>query len=261
MSEYKEVYMNIESESEDEEWNIEAYSSGSDDEDAVLPKKKRKLSVSPILLHNEVSSKMSKNKTSTPKGIDSRITRASKLQLIKSSQNKTVKSATSKLKSIKTSQNKKSSPHIKRGRKCASSCPNKSSSLTSDKCIGSVPSTKIKNSISSVTKSKRQVKAKKIKSKTREKFKTQECGWKSANFTPKLFDFDVSTSGLSSHVPENSNYDPSFFFELFFDEKLIDMIVDQSNKYHHSIPVRCKDSNKRKHQKAWVDIERPETVQ
>lgn len=198
--------------------------------------------------------------------------RASKLKSIKTSQNKRAASklksnrtsqnkiAPSKLSSIKTSQHKKSASQIKRrGRPASSnSRPNQASAMMSAKSIASVPPTKKKNSISSVIKNKNRMKTKKKNSKTQGKFKTQVDGWKSGNFIPKLFDFDGSESGLSSNVPQNSNYDQLFFFELFFDEKLIDMIVEQSNKYHDSIPVRCKDSNKRKHQKAWIDIDRKE---
>ncbi|XP_037031053.1 piggyBac transposable element-derived protein 4-like [Bradysia coprophila] len=36
------------------------------------------------------------------------------------------------------------------------------------------------------------------------------------------------------------------------------MIVEESNRYHETIPIRCKDSNKRKHQKAWEPIDRKE---
>lgn len=49
-----------ESESKDEEWNLEVYSS--DEEDAV-PKKKQKMSEPETLLRNKMSSKISKNKS------------------------------------------------------------------------------------------------------------------------------------------------------------------------------------------------------
>ncbi len=127
---------------------------------------------------------------------------------------------------------------------------------TSKKRTASGPPTKIKNCISTGKKRKNQVKQKKGKWKSQGK--TKNDGWISENFTPQLFNFDNSASGLSSNVPQNSNPDPLFFFELFFDEKLMDIIVEESNKYHESITVRCKDPNKRKHQKAWVPIDRNE---
>lgn len=88
------------------------------------------------------------------------------------------------------------------------------------------------------------------------KRKEKNDGWISSPFEPKLFDFDDSASGLSSNAADCSS--AISFFELFFDEKLIDMIVEQSNKYHYTIPVKSNGSNNRKHQKPWVDIDRNE---
>lgn len=66
MSEYKEIYTNIESESEseDEEWNLEVYSS---DEEYEIPKKKRKISKSENLLRNKMSKNSKNRKTIAPK--------------------------------------------------------------------------------------------------------------------------------------------------------------------------------------------------
>lgn len=119
----------------------------------------------------------------------------------------------------------------------------------------SVSPTKTKNAESAEMKKRKTLKR---KSNIQGKTKGKGSDWKSGHFTPKLFDFDTSLSGLSPNVPQNSSYDELFFFELFFDDKLVDIIVEQSNKYHESIPVRCKDSNKRKHQKPWVEINRNE---
>lgn len=140
MSEYKEIYANTESESEseDEEWNLEAYSS---DEEDVVPKKKRRMSEPKNLLRNKMPSKNSKNK--------------------KHQASKTHSMKTSKTQSIKPSQNKIAPHEIKRRRRSgpnktsaiisgqsgqvrtySSSGPSKSSAMMSRNCIGSVGPTK-----------------------------------------------------------------------------------------------------------------------
>lgn len=80
--------------------------------------------------------------------------------------------------------------------------------------------------------------------------------WISGAFEPRLFSFDETNSGICEHM-RNENELPLYWFECFFDTRLMDVIVGETNRYHESIPV-ANDSNNRKHQKDWVPVHRKE---
>lgn len=268
MGEFVEFYANAESESESEDGNdlgVEDFeiSDASDEEDEP-PKKKTKFSTSKNFIKKK-SMENSKNKNDklragTVPFKTSQICRHKKTPPRLDSPTKTCHKRPSKTSPrldapTKTCHKRPSkTPSTGRRRKTMiSGCEN-----NPKKRKASVPPTKIKNCVSAGKKRKILVKATRNKPKAEGKKKTQNDDWVSGKFTPTLFDFDSSASGLSCNVPQNSSADQLFFFELFFDEKLMDIIVEQTNKYHNSIPVRCRDSNKRKHQKAWEAVDRKE---
>jgi hypothetical protein len=55
--------------------------------------------------------------------------------------------------------------------------------------------------------------------------------WSKTAFEPRLFHFDEQNSGLSSNICIMKGDTPLDFFELLFDEKMIDSIVKGTNKY------------------------------
>lgn len=248
MGEFTELYANFESDSESEaEDSIYSLAADSSDEDYEPVHKKPKISKTTNLLQKKHKSKIVENKKEKKTAACSRRLRKDKQNKIgkgkadakASSVNSVIENKASKLDVSSVSRKKR---------------PAKNSKGSSRTRKVPVPPTKIKNSVSAEKKKRGQMNT--VKSK--KKMKKKENGWKSGHFAPKLFDFDSSASGLSPNVPQSSSYDQLFFFELFFDDKLVDMIVGESNKYHESIPIRCKDSNKRKHQKAWQPIDRKE---
>ena len=56
--------------------------------------------------------------------------------------------------------------------------------------------------------------------------------WRQGDFKPRLFHFDSSSCGLSSTIINLALETPLDFFELFFDPKLFEMIVDETNRFH-----------------------------
>lgn len=85
--------------------------------------------------------------------------------------------------------------------------------------------------------------------------KLEQKHWIGGVFDPHLFAFDATNSGISPHIQKEDD-SPLHWFECFFDVRLMDVIVGETNRYHHSIPV--KDSDKRKHQKEWEPVNRKE---
>lgn len=86
--------------------------------------------------------------------------------------------------------------------------------------------------------------------------KIEERKWVDGAFKPQLFPFDETNSGISSLI-QAENDRPIYWFERFFDARLMDIIVGETNRYHDSIPV-ANNSNQRKHQKQWVPVNRQE---
>jgi hypothetical protein len=52
--------------------------------------------------------------------------------------------------------------------------------------------------------------------------------WQKANFRPKLFQFQSNNCGKTGNLNEDSPLD---FFKLFFDQNLIQIIVNETNKF------------------------------
>jgi len=65
-----------------------------------------------------------------------------------------------------------------------------------------------------------------------EKTSTTSRNWRKGCFNPRLFSFDSSGCGLSSSIKSLPLETPLDFFELFFDPKLLEMIVVQTNRSH-----------------------------
>lgn len=86
--------------------------------------------------------------------------------------------------------------------------------------------------------------------------KFEDRNWIGGAFEPHLYPFDETNSGLSPLIQEENEL-PIYWFELFFDARLMDIIVGETNRYHDSIQV-ANNSNKRKHQKQWVPVNRKE---
>ena len=56
--------------------------------------------------------------------------------------------------------------------------------------------------------------------------------WNKTDFESHLFHFGEQISGVSSNISTKKNDTPLDFFDLLFDETMIDIIVEQTNKYH-----------------------------
>lgn len=86
--------------------------------------------------------------------------------------------------------------------------------------------------------------------------KIENRNWIGGDFSPELFVFDETESGISPLIEKEDEL-PLYWFECFFDTRLMDVIVGETNRYHDSIPV-SNSSDKRKHQKQWVPVNRDE---
>ncbi|CAF3014252.1 unnamed protein product [Rotaria sp. Silwood2] len=65
-----------------------------------------------------------------------------------------------------------------------------------------------------------------------EKFSTTSRNWRKGNFNPRLFNFDSRSCGLSSKIKNLTLETPLDFFELFFDRRLLEIIVKETNRFH-----------------------------
>jgi hypothetical protein len=81
-----------------------------------------------------------------------------------------------------------------------------------------------------------------------ENFSTTPRNWRKGNFNPRLFNFDSSDCGLSSRIKNLTLETPLDFFELFFDRKLLEIIVKETNRFHANFS-RASHS----HTAPWVD--------
>ena len=80
--------------------------------------------------------------------------------------------------------------------------------------------------------------------------------WSKTAFEPHLFHFNEQTSGASSTISAMKS-DTLDFFELLFDEKMIDTIVEQTNKYH-DFYTNDTTHNTVSHQAKWIPTNRSE---
>lgn len=86
--------------------------------------------------------------------------------------------------------------------------------------------------------------------------KIEERNWIGGAFDPQLFPFDEKDSAISQLIEKEDELS-LYWFECFFDTRLMDIIVGETNRYHYSIPV-TNNSDKRKHQKEWEPVNREE---
>ncbi|CAF4501096.1 unnamed protein product, partial [Rotaria sp. Silwood2] len=81
--------------------------------------------------------------------------------------------------------------------------------------------------------------------------------WSKTAFTPHLFHFDEQNSGVSLDIHAMKSDTPLDFFELFFDEKMIDLIVQETNKYQ-DIFTNNTTHKTASHQAKWTQTNRSE---
>ena len=72
--------------------------------------------------------------------------------------------------------------------------------------------------------------------------------WRKGNFNPRLFSFDSSSCGLSSTIKNLTLETPLDFFELFFDRKLLEMMVKEINRFHTN-----SERTSYSHTAPWID--------
>lgn len=59
--------------------------------------------------------------------------------------------------------------------------------------------------------------------------------WKfGKNYSPKVFDFDSTTSGVSNTFSLEPDAPEAQYFKLFFDKNIMDIIITETNRYAHS---------------------------
>jgi hypothetical protein len=81
-----------------------------------------------------------------------------------------------------------------------------------------------------------------------ENFSTTSRNWRKGNFNPRLFNFDSSSCGLSSKIKNLTLETPLDFFELFFDRRLLEIIVKETNRFHANFSRTIYS-----HTTPWVD--------
>ncbi|CAF1189261.1 unnamed protein product, partial [Rotaria sordida] len=72
--------------------------------------------------------------------------------------------------------------------------------------------------------------------------------WSTGNFKPHLFHFDSSESGLTQYLMNHQLQVPLDFFQFYFDQTLMDIIVTETNRY-------CLQNSKNTspHAARWMD--------
>lgn len=81
--------------------------------------------------------------------------------------------------------------------------------------------------------------------------------WSKTTFEPHLFYFNEHNSGVSSDVQSMKGDTPLDFFELLFDEKMIDLVVEETNKYQHT-STNSTTHKAASHQVKWTQTNRSE---
>ena len=81
--------------------------------------------------------------------------------------------------------------------------------------------------------------------------------WTKTAFEPHLFNFDEESSGISSSIRAMQCDTALDFFELLFDEKMIDSIVEETNNYHDFCTGNA-THNAASHQAKWLSTNRSE---
>ncbi|CAF1621297.1 unnamed protein product, partial [Didymodactylos carnosus] len=70
--------------------------------------------------------------------------------------------------------------------------------------------------------------------------------WRKEDFRPKIFQFQSNNCGIDVYLNDDSPLD---FFKLFFNQELIQIIVNETNKFQASASDACKSSLS--HQAKW----------
>ena len=60
--------------------------------------------------------------------------------------------------------------------------------------------------------------------------------WNKTSFTPILHPFDSSFSGICHELKNENSKEPLHFFEYFFDQKLMEILVEEANRYKSILP-------------------------
>ncbi|CAF1419084.1 unnamed protein product [Adineta steineri] len=81
--------------------------------------------------------------------------------------------------------------------------------------------------------------------------------WKKTAFKPHLFSFDDTNAGLSSNINAMKDATPLEFFQLLFDESIVDLIVEKTNKYQRFSNNNTPPSPS-SHQAKWTETNRSE---
>ncbi|CAF1460177.1 unnamed protein product [Didymodactylos carnosus] len=81
--------------------------------------------------------------------------------------------------------------------------------------------------------------------------------WKKTAFKPHLFSFDETNAGLSSNIDAMKDATPLEFFQLLFNETIIDLIVEETNKYQ-AFSNNDATSSASSHQAKWTETNRSE---
>jgi hypothetical protein len=69
------------------------------------------------------------------------------------------------------------------------------------------------------------------------------------DFSPSLYSFDSSQSGINRRLSYNQLQNPVDFFRIFFDQNLMETIVRQTNMYQSQNPQSSSS-----HMASWVDV-------
>ncbi|CAF0790933.1 unnamed protein product [Rotaria sordida] len=79
--------------------------------------------------------------------------------------------------------------------------------------------------------------------------------WTNTTFEPRLFHFDEQNSSMSSNIRAMQSDTALDFCELLFDEKMIDSIVEETNKCHEFCTSDA-THNTPSHQAKWLPTNR-----
>ncbi len=75
--------------------------------------------------------------------------------------------------------------------------------------------------------------------------------WRTGHFTPHIFPFN-SQFGINLEVFDNENESPLKFFEMLFDQAVLEQTVNETNKYH-SLSDTSAPSSSTSHQAPWIE--------
>ncbi|CAF2361477.1 unnamed protein product [Rotaria sp. Silwood2] len=76
--------------------------------------------------------------------------------------------------------------------------------------------------------------------------KTEFLNWKRGKFVPKSLNFNNDTTGIASDLDLEN--DPIDYFELFFNQKIMEYIAEETNRYQQQNPSASTPTS---HQAQW----------